>query len=37
VSGFLADRIAQCAAVGIAADKIILDPGFGFAKTCSTI
>ena len=33
VSGFLADRIAQCAAVGIAADKIILDPGFGFAKT----
>lgn len=33
VSGFLVDRIAQCAAVGIAADKIILDPGFGFAKT----
>lgn len=33
VSGFLADRIAQCADVGIAADKIILDPGFGFAKT----
>lgn len=33
VSGFLADRIAQCAAAGIAADKIILDPGFGFAKT----
>lgn len=33
VSGFLADRIAQCAAAGIAVDKIILDPGFGFAKT----
>jgi dihydropteroate synthase len=33
VSGFLADRIAQCAAAGIVADKIILDPGFGFAKT----
>ena len=33
VSGFLAERIAQCAAVGIAAHKIILDPGFGFAKT----
>lgn len=33
VSAFLADRIAQCAAAGIAADKIILDPGFGFAKT----
>ena len=33
VSGFLADRMAQCAAAGIAADKIILDPGFGFAKT----
>jgi len=33
VSGFLAERIAQCAKAGIAADKIILDPGFGFAKT----
>ncbi|MBV4452689.1 MULTISPECIES: dihydropteroate synthase [Pseudomonas] len=33
VSGFLAERISQCAAVGIAAHKIILDPGFGFAKT----
>ncbi|WP_411382312.1 dihydropteroate synthase [Pseudomonas sp. MPB26] len=33
VSGFLAERMAQCAAVGIAAHKIILDPGFGFAKT----
>src|SRR5471032_3559521 len=33
VSGFLAEMIAQCATVGIAAEKIILDPGFGFAKT----
>ncbi|MGR2710186.1 dihydropteroate synthase [Pseudomonas sp. IB20] len=33
VSGFLAERIAQCVKVGIAAEKIILDPGFGFAKT----
>ncbi|QHF47001.1 dihydropteroate synthase [Pseudomonas sp. S35] len=33
VSGFLADRVARCAAAGIAAEKIILDPGFGFAKT----
>jgi dihydropteroate synthase len=33
VSSFLADRIAQCASVGIGAEKIILDPGFGFAKT----
>ena len=33
VSAFLADRMQQCAAVGIASDRIILDPGFGFAKT----
>ena len=33
VSGFLAQRMTQCAKVGIAAEKIILDPGFGFAKT----
>jgi len=33
VTGFLAERIAQCAAVGIAPEQIILDPGFGFAKT----
>jgi len=33
VSGFLAERVAQCAVAGIAAEKIILDPGFGFAKT----
>ena len=33
VSGFLAERVAQCSRVGIAPEKIILDPGFGFAKT----
>lgn len=32
VGEFLAGRMAQCAAVGITAEKIILDPGFGFAK-----
>ena len=29
---FLAGRIAACTAAGIAADKIIVDPGFGFGK-----
>lgn len=33
VKDFLAGRMAQCAAVGIAHERIILDPGFGFAKT----
>ena len=33
VGGFLAERVAQCVAVGIAPERIILDPGFGFAKT----
>ncbi|WP_434695902.1 dihydropteroate synthase [Pseudomonas sp. Z1-14] len=33
VAGFLAERLDQCAAVGIPAERIILDPGFGFAKT----
>ena len=33
VRAFLLDRMAQCAAVGIPAERIILDPGFGFAKT----
>ena len=32
VSDFLAERIAQCASVGIAAEKIVLDPGIGFGK-----
>ena len=33
VSTFLADRMAECAAVGIVPERIVLDPGFGFAKT----
>lgn len=33
VRGFLLERMAACAAVGIAAERLILDPGFGFAKT----
>ncbi|WP_458130963.1 dihydropteroate synthase [Pseudomonas sp. R3-41] len=33
VGEFLVARLGQCAAVGIPADRIILDPGFGFAKT----
>ncbi|VVN34109.1 Dihydropteroate synthase [Pseudomonas fluorescens] len=32
VGEFLAERMAQCALVGIPAERIILDPGFGFAK-----
>ncbi|MCJ8207243.1 dihydropteroate synthase [Pseudomonas sp. RGM2987] len=33
VGEFLAQRLNHCAAVGIPAERIILDPGFGFAKT----
>ena len=33
VTEFLVSRIAQCAVAGIAPERIILDPGFGFAKT----
>ena len=32
VADFLAERMVQCGAVGIPAERIILDPGFGFAK-----
>ena len=32
VSAFLRDRMQQCAAAGIPNERIILDPGFGFAK-----
>lgn len=32
VAAFLEKRIAACAQVGITADRIVLDPGFGFAK-----
>lgn len=33
VSDFLRERMEQCVGAGIPAEKIILDPGFGFAKT----
>lgn len=33
VSGFLEVRAAVCVAAGIAADRLALDPGFGFGKT----
>ncbi|NLS12730.1 dihydropteroate synthase [Vibrio sp. SM6] len=33
VSAFLAERIAVCEAAGIARERLVLDPGFGFGKT----
>jgi dihydropteroate synthase len=33
VASFLRERMDACIAAGIAAERIILDPGFGFAKT----
>lgn len=33
VSAFLDQRMQVCAAAGISAERIVLDPGFGFAKT----
>jgi dihydropteroate synthase len=33
VKAFLAQRAATCAAANIAADRIAVDPGFGFGKT----
>jgi dihydropteroate synthase len=33
VGGFLATQRAACLAAGIAADRIVLDPGIGFGKT----
>ncbi|PQJ88370.1 dihydropteroate synthase [Aliivibrio sifiae] len=33
ISDFLSERILACQSVGIAKDKLILDPGFGFGKT----
>jgi dihydropteroate synthase len=33
VRSYLAERIAVCEAVGIARDRIVADPGFGFGKT----
>lgn len=32
VCDFLAQRMAECVAAGIKAERIVLDPGFGFAK-----
>ncbi|VXC43223.1 7,8-dihydropteroate synthase [Pseudomonas sp. 8BK] len=33
VCEFLFERLAACTVVGIGAERVILDPGFGFAKT----
>jgi len=33
VKGFLAERVRACEAAGIARERIVLDPGFGFGKT----
>ncbi|MFS2157373.1 dihydropteroate synthase [Pseudomonas sp. Pseusp122] len=33
VTAFLVERMDACATVGIPAERIILDPGFGFAKS----
>jgi dihydropteroate synthase len=33
VKAFLGERAALCERAGIAADRIVLDPGFGFGKT----
>ncbi|HET6628914.1 MAG TPA: dihydropteroate synthase [Woeseiaceae bacterium] len=35
VAGFLADRVAACAAAGVARERITVDPGFGFGKTAA--
>jgi dihydropteroate synthase len=32
VSAFLAARVSACSAAGIAKDRIVIDPGFGFGK-----
>ena len=33
VSAFLADRVAACETAGLARERLVLDPGFGFGKT----
>jgi dihydropteroate synthase len=35
VTDFLSARMAACAAAGIPAERVLLDPGFGFGKTLS--
>jgi dihydropteroate synthase len=34
IIGFFQQRIEACLAVGIARERLVLDPGFGFGKTC---
>ena len=33
VRAFLKDQVAQCGTMGIAPDRMLIDPGFGFGKT----
>ncbi|CAD5106985.1 dihydropteroate synthase [Zestomonas carbonaria] len=33
VQGFLEERVQACVEAGISRDRLVLDPGFGFAKT----
>ena len=33
IARYLADRVRACEAAGIARDRIVIDPGFGFGKT----
>ena len=35
VTAFLGDRVAICIEAGVARDRIVIDPGFGFGKTHS--
>jgi dihydropteroate synthase len=35
VKAFLAQRLHDCHALGITADRLIIDPGFGFGKTAA--
>jgi dihydropteroate synthase len=35
IRAFLADRVRACTAAGIAAERIAIDPGFGFGKTAA--
>ncbi len=37
VVAFLREQIAACERAGIARERLLVDPGFGFAKTCSII
>jgi dihydropteroate synthase len=33
IRAFLAERVAACKAAGVARERLVLDPGFGFGKT----